>query len=64
MSPGTLSYLSLDSISETTASALSRFQGQSLTLYVKHISEEVAVTLSHYPGVLTLATPTVERSGQ
>ena len=54
MSTGTLSYLSLDSISETTASALSRFQGQSLTLYVKHISEEVAVALSHYPGFLAL----------
>ena len=45
---------SLESISETTASALSRFQGQSLTLYVKHISEEVAVALSHYPGFLAL----------
>lgn len=25
-------------------------------LFVKHISEEVAVALSRYPGVLTLAT--------
>jgi hypothetical protein len=63
-SSGTLSLGYLDSISESTASALSRFQGQTLMLFVKHISEEVAVTLSHYPGVLTLATPTVERSGQ
>ena len=55
-SPLTLSLNSMDSISETTASALSRFQGKSLTLYVKHISEEVAVALSRYPGVLTLAT--------
>ena len=53
-SSGTLSLRSLDSISETTASALSRFQGRSLTLYVKHISEEVAVALSHYPGFLAL----------
>lgn len=55
-SPLTLSLNSMDSISETTASALSRFQGKSLTLYVKHISEEVAVALSHYPGLLNLAT--------
>ena len=55
-SPTTLSLRSLDSISETTASALSRFQGRSLTLYVKHISEEVAVALSHYPGLLALTT--------
>ncbi len=63
-SSGTLSLGYLDSISETTASALSRFQGQTLMLFVKHISEEVAVALSHYPGVLTLATPTVESSEQ
>ncbi len=55
-SSSTLSPQSLDSISETTASALSRFQGRSLTLYVKHISEEVAVALSHYPGLLALTT--------
>jgi hypothetical protein len=55
-SSSTLSLRSLDSISETTASALSRFQGRSLTLYVKHISEEVAVALSHYPGLLALTT--------
>jgi len=55
-SPVTLSLNSMDSISETTASALSRFQGQSITLYVKHISEEVAVALSHYPGFLVLST--------
>ena len=48
-----LSMRSLDSIS---ASALSLFQGQSLTLYVKHISEEVAVALSRYPGLLVLTT--------
>jgi len=55
-SPLTLSLRSLDSISATTASALSRFQGQSINLYVKHISEEVAVALSHYPGLLNLTT--------
>ena len=55
-SSGTLSLGSLDSISETTASALSRFQGQTLMLFVKHISEEVAVALSHYPGLLNLTT--------
>ena len=55
-SSGTLSLGYLDSISETTASALSRFQGQTLMLFVKHISEEVAVALSHYPGLLNLAT--------
>lgn len=55
-SPVTLSLNSMDSISETTASALSRFQGKSLNLYVKHISEEVAVALSRYPGLLVLTT--------
>ncbi len=55
-SPVTLSLNSMDSISETTASALSRFQGKTLMLYVKHISEEAAVALSHYPGLLALPT--------